>query len=256
MLMTFLESIQMQERFANKFHALITAMSNPVLSGSIPLLSSTLQSLASACTAYSSFSPAVEAISQLQEKILWLSDINYSGVETTLRSFIHAQDHLLNTVVFSSNTACQTLMNSLSMVLEQVEPYLPPEEKEQCESVIKPQITAKPCKRLTLSDALSILSILLSILFFVLGSMPDDQAERIIQQQNKIIANQEAEIVQLRKEDQVLLDTLDSLSDSINLLTDEIELLRDELEDLSDLPDNHSQADPGEPQQDCGNTQD
>lgn len=254
--MTLQESIQMQERLTNKFYSLATAMSGPALSCSIPLLSSTLQSLASACTTYSGFSPAVDAISQLQGKILWLSDINYSGVETALKTFTHAQDHLLNSVVLSNNTACQTLLNSLSMTLEQVEPYLPSEEKEQCEAVIKPQITANPCKRLTLSDALSILSILLSILFFVLGSMPDDQAERIIQQQNKIIANQEAEIAQLRKEDQTLLDTLNSLSDSINLLTNEIELLRDELEDPDGLLDSPGQADPGDTQQDSGNAQD
>lgn len=54
-----------------------------------------------------------------------------------------------------------------------------------------------------------------------------------------IIANQEAEIAQLRKEDQALLNTLDSLSDSINLLTNEIELLQDKLEDSDSLPDNY-----------------
>lgn len=93
-------------------------------------------------------------------------------------------------------------------------------------------------------------------LLFVIGSTPDDQTERIIQQQEAIIANQEAEIAQLRKEDQALLDTLDSLSDSINLLTNEIELLRDEIKDADDPPDNPGQANPGEPQQDSSDTQD
>lgn len=148
------------------------------------------------------------------------------------------------------------LFDSLIGTMEQIEPYLQPEEKGQCEAIIKPHLREKAHMHLTLSDALSILSILLSILFFLLSSMPDDQTDRIIQQQSRIIANQEAEIAQLRKEDQALLDTLDSLSDSINLLTNEIELFRDEIKDADDPPDNPGQTNPGEPQQDSSDTQD
>lgn len=254
--MTFQESIQAQERLINKFQSLFNAMSSPDLSDSTFVIRDAIQSLSSAYTAFSGLSSAIDAISQLQEKIMLLTNINYSGVEVALRGFTQAQDHLFNTIASSSNATCQTLLDSLLTTLEQAEPYFPPEEKKQCEAIIKPQVAEKHCTRLTLSDALSILSILLSVFFFVLGSMPDDQAERIIQQQNKIIANQESEIAQLRKEDQTLLDTLDSLSDSINLLANEIELLRDEIKDFDGFLNSPGQANPGESQQNNSSAQD
>lgn len=245
----------MYENIKNRLLALAVAMDNPSLSDSIPLLSSTLQSLASSCSAHFGLSSAVDAISQLQQQITRLTNINYSSTETALRTLAQTPDYLLNTISLSSSTACQNLCDSLSMALERAGPHLPQDEKERCETIIKSQVAEKPCPHLTLSDALSILSILLSILFFVFESIPDDQAERIIQQQSKIIANQEAEIAQLHKEDQALLDALDSLSGSINLLTNEIELLRDELEDFDAFPDVQNQTDAGDPQQDSSNTQ-
>lgn len=183
------------------------------------------------------------------------SDINYSGVEQALKTFEQIPNALLGTITLINDLPYQSLLNSLADTIAQVEPYLPQEEREKCERVIRPKLSKESRTRLTLSDALSILSILLSILFFMLGSMPDDQAERIIQQQDKIIANQEAEIAHLREEDQALLDALDSLSDSINLLTDEIELLRDKIEASDDPSDDSGQVDPGKAQQDDGDTQ-
>lgn len=214
------------------------------------------QSFSSAYASFSNISSVVDSLSQAQQNIVDLcSKIDYTGIETALNVVGQIQNSLIDSASILDNLPYRSLLNSLSGTLEQVEPYLPP-EMDRCETVVKPQLEDNSRMHLTLSDALSILSILLSILFFVLGSMPDDQAERIIQHQNKIIANQEAEIAQLRKEDQALLDTLDSLSDSINLLTDKIELLQDKLEDSDNLSDNHDQTDPSEPQQDSGNAQD
>lgn len=175
------------------------------------------------------------------------SHIDYDGIISALDTFAHVQTPPLSDFYINLAFPSQAILDQLCETLSRVEPYLPSEEQEKCETIIKPQLKEKTHTRLTLSDALSILSILLSVLFFVLGSMPDDQAERIIQQQDKIIANQEAEIAQLREEDQALLDTLDSLSDSINLLANEVELLRDELEDSDGFPNSPSQTDPGDP---------
>lgn len=250
----------MQSRLANTLNSVASAMSSPALNAGELFFESAsrlAQSFSSAYASFSNISSVVGSLSQAQQNIVDLcSKIDYTGIETALNVVGQIQNSLINSASTLDNLPYRSLMSSLSDTLEQVEPYLPPEEVDRCETVVKPQLEDNSRMHLTLSDTLSILSILLSILFFVLGSMPDDQAERIIQQQNKIIANQEAKIAQLRKEDQALLDTLDSLSDSINLLTDEIELLQDKLEDSDNLSDNHDQMDPGESQQDSGNAQD
>lgn len=159
----------MHQNIKNRLLALAVAMDNPSLSDSIPLLSSTLQSLASSCSAHFGLSSAVDAISQLQQQITRLTNINYSSTETALRTLAQTPDYLLNTVSLSSSTACQNLCDSLSIALERAGPHLPQDEKERCETIIKSQVAEKPCLHLTLSDALSILSILLSILFLCLN---------------------------------------------------------------------------------------
>lgn len=250
----------MQNRLANTLNSVVSAMSSPALNtGELFFESASrlAQSFSSAYASFSNISSVVGSLSQAQQNIVDLcSKIDYTGIETALNVVGQIQNSLIDSASILDNLPYRSLLNSLSDTLEQVEPYLPPEEVDRCETVVKPQLEDNSRMHLTLSDALSILSILLSILFFVLGSMPDDQTERIIQQQEAIIANQEAEIAQLRKEDRALLDTLDSLSDSINLLTNEIELLRDEIKDADDPPDNPGQANPGEPQQDSSDTQD
>lgn len=258
--MTLQESIQMQERSAKKVQPIISAMDSlPTNLGErfYESYNRMLQSIPSTYTLFSGISASIDALSQAQQNLVHMgSVIDYTGIETAMTALERIGSEAIDTASLFANSSYQELLGSLADTLTQVEPYLPQEEKERCESVIRPKLSEKSRTRLTLSDALSILSILLSILFFVLGSMPDDQAERIIQQQDEIIANQEAEIAQLREEDQALLDALDSLSGSINLLTDEIELLRDELGDPDDLPNSPSQANPGDPQQDDSDAQD
>lgn len=259
--MTLQESIRMQERFAKRIQPIVSAMTSlpPLDTRLYESYNHILQLASPTYTLFSGASSAITALTQIQQNLIQTcSNINYAcaGIEAALSAFEQLQGRIVDTTTILANSSCLTLLESLSSTLDRVEPYLPPDDREKCETIIKPQLKEKTHTRLTLSDALSILSILLSILFFVLGSMPDDQAERIIQQQNKIIANQEAEIAQLREDDQALLNALDSLSNSINLLTDEIELLRDKLKDSDDLPDSPGQTDPGEPQQDDSNTQD
>ena len=253
--MTLQESIEMQERISKKIDFLASATSGPAFGASDLFLdryAAIAQTLDSIETASTQITAAIEAASQFQQVFPQIVNVSHTGLELALRAFEQIPESLRSAQTF---LPVPSLLDSLTDTLVQIEPYLSPEERENCENTILPKLREKSRPRLTLSDALSILSILLSILFFMLGSMPDDQAERIIQQQDKIIANQEAEIAQLREEDQALLDALDSLSDSINLLTDEIELLRDKIEASDDPSDGSGQVDPGKTQQDDNDTQ-
>ena len=251
--MTFQEMIETQEKLAQILEPIIPMMGSPTLGFGAPLLGRDTDLVRS----FSGLTFTISALPQLQQDIAQLCpNIDCAEIGSVLNDFGQLPSNLVGSISLLGELPYRSLLDSLSVTLEHVEPYLSLEEKDHCEAIIEPLTNEKPYTHLTLSDALSILSILLSILFFVLGSMPDDQTERIIQQQDKIIANQEAEILQLREEDQALLDALNSLSDSINLLTDEIELLRDELEGCGGPSDSISQMNPGESQQDNSDAQD
>lgn len=118
------------------------------------------------------------------------------------------------------------LRKSLLSALNQIKICLPPNEKRKFEDIVIPQIKQKTKTRLTLSEALALLSILVSIFFGVVSSMPNEQIERIIAQ-NEIFIKQHAEIAKSR-EDKDLINALNSLSDSINTLSDQVNQLNKE----------------------------
>jgi hypothetical protein len=168
------------------------------------------------------------------------TNVNFNVVQASLTSFERIQPSFLNTFINILDIPYKSILDTVTDALEYAEPYLPPETKEECKNTVLPKL--KSSRKLTLSDALAILSLLVTILFGILSSTPDEQMDRIIAQNERII-EQQAELIQLQKEDKALLDTLDSLSDSINLLSDEIELLREELESSGNLGNSPDQPD-------------
>lgn len=189
--------------------------------------------------AYLNLPVVLDSMSSIQQKFIDLySNIDYQEIIAALISLEQSYEEILNTTFIS-------ILDSLSDILMQVEPYLPPEVKEKSENIFLSELKSK--HKLTLSDAVAILSLLVTIFFGIVSSMPDEQAERIITQ-NEIIIEQQKEIVQLQKEDTELLNTLKSLSDNINLLSDEIELLREEIKGSDNIPSGSSQFDAKEGQ--------
>lgn len=257
--MTFLECIQMQENLSRRLESLVSPLAfSPSVVNSVLLANcnSIAQSLLSTHVETSNLSSMAGTLSMLQKRVVDLhSAINYPGVEMALKTFDLIPNSLLGTAMLTNDLPHQPLLDSLSGTLAQIEPYLPEDKKEECDNIIRPKLSKATHIRLTLSDTISILSLLVTIFFGIVASMPDDQTERIIAQ-NDIIVEQQAEIIRLKQEDEALLDALDSLSDSINLLTDEIELLRDELENTNDPPDGSGQAGTEDTQQQDGDTQD
>lgn len=247
--MTLQETIQMQAGMIKTLE-LFAKAANPIVFAAVSASQSAAGSLPLIASAASSLPKMQRSIVQSY------ASINFDGIGAAMATLNRTQCDSSSDASLFEDSLSQSMLDSLVAALNQAEPYLPPEEKEQCETVIKPRLERRSRTRLTLGDALTILNLLLTIFFFVLGTMPDDQAERIIQQQNKIIANQEAEITQLREDDQALLDTLESLSNNINLLAEKIELRQHELGDINDLADGPNQAEPCEPQQDASDAQD
>lgn len=82
-------------------------------------------------------------------------------------------------------------------------------------------------KRLSRGDMISLASLLLSIVFFLISSRPSEQLERIAKQ-NEIMIEQNEKVIELIQEDKQLIETLNALQDSIDLLTDKANALRNE----------------------------
>lgn len=189
--------------------------------------------------AYLNLPVVLDSMSSIQQKFIDLySNIDYQEIITALTSLEQSYEEMLN-------TTCISVLDSLSDILMQAEAYLPPRVKEESGDIVFSNLKSK--HGFALSDAVAILSLLVSIFFGIVSSMPDDQAERIITQ-NEIIIEQQKEIIQLQKEDKELSNILQSLSDNINLLSDEIELLREEIKGSDNIPSGSSQFDAKEGQ--------
>lgn len=153
-----------------------------------------------------------------------------------LNSVFSAQSQtLLCTAAFSLGVKrYNAIIQAFSKAVTASEPYIPPEEVHQVENVI-PAVQQKK-HRLSISDVLALISILVTIYTSIISSRPNDQLDRIITQ-NDIIISQQEELIPLKQEDLKLMEVLNTLCDSINLLTDEVELLQEELERSNNLSD-------------------
>lgn len=153
-----------------------------------------------------------------------------------LNSLAQIKSQISQSAIAASSALEQydAVIQAFSKAVTASEPYISSEELNQAENAIP--VVQQRKHRLSFSDIITLISILLTIYTSIISSRPNDQLDRIIAQNNMIISQQE-ELISLNQEDLELMETLDTLRDSINLLTDEVELLREELESSDDLSD-------------------
>lgn len=107
-------------------------------------------------------------------------------------------------------------------------------------------------KKITFSAAVSLLNILLVVLGLILQYLPDDQLDRIIEQ-NDIQIEQTEEIIQNGDD---LVEALNNIGDGLYMLADQIKLLREEAEDSDCPPEIPSDSDTENQQEENADTQD
>lgn len=257
--MTIEESVRLQERISNKLSPLAMGMVNSIPDVTNLFLdqyNSIIQSLNSAMITPTYLSTIANTMSYVQQKFVSMySGIDYQGICAAISCFERIQENLVNNLDIFDTTSYQPIQDSLENTLTYVEPYLPPEKKEECESVILPKLSKESKAKLTLGDAVAILSLLVSIFFGIITSLPNGQTERLIAQ-NETILTQQDEIIQLEKEDEELLNALNSLTDSINLLSEEVEALREESESPENISDGQNLLDVEDSQDEHSNTED
>lgn len=249
---------RLQERISRTLDHVAKIMNNSIpMAGSLFLeqYNRTIQMFNAIMRTPDYFSGITATLAQFQQNIISISDIDYQGIYTTISEVARISGNVANSLASFNFATYQNILDSLINTLARVEPYLPPEKKEECEKVILPKLSKEPKTKLTLGEILAILSLLVSILFGIIASRPSDQLERLIEQNEIIIAQQQNEIAQLNEEDKKLLNALESLTDSINLLSEEAELLRNKLEGSENTSDGQPLPDTEDSQENQSNAE-
>ena len=108
----------------------------------------------------------------------------------------------------------------------------------------------------TFDRVLALLSLLVTIYFGILQSLPSEQMSEMIEQNNEIIENQEEELEELRESNQQIREILQNLTDSISDLTEELDALREQPNALHDVGDDSNNLADSEAHADAADRED
>lgn len=145
--------------------------------------------------------------------------------------------------------ATQDYIRQVASTFEKALPYMDSKQEKKYKEEVLPKLKRSIEHKLSISDLIAIISLIVAIYFGIISSLPDEQLDRISQQsevitkQNAVIIEQQKEIIEFQQEDLKLRDTLDSPTDSINMLSDQVQSLREEIERSNDLSKLDSQFD-------------
>lgn len=138
----------------------------------------------------------------------------------------------------------QNLMDSLDRVLERSRAWVLSEEPEECEHSVSPAPAQKAASLITFDRALALLSLLISLLAFLVTLQPNTQLDEQIEQNERIIAIQEEQLELERQNTQELQELTQDLSElivelhgQIQAQSQQIEALREQLQDTGELPE-------------------
>ena len=126
------------------------------------------------------------------------------------------------------------IRDSIEKSVAEAESFMSPPQQAACKDIIFPKLHCP----LSLSDALTIFGILVSILLFLLGQLPNEQLDRLIEQQQQQTEYLE-EVVELKhQENEALMSAIGLMTHTIEQLSDEIEVLKEQCseDDVDTLP--------------------
>ena len=229
------------DRYSELFAAMKTAASNAAKFSSVDLsgLSETLRRITLAYP-YPDLSPLINVVRQIS-----LAD--YSA------PFLNTLSELreISQTVSDSVLVSVELQQSIISVLRSAGSYMDDEQKAIVDE-IDPEILnpspepPAPKPKLSLSNLLAILGILINIICLIVQQLPDEQLDVLAAQNEEIIALDEelsrqhseeiALLIQLNETGQKIVDLLDDGAEIGSLLTDEPEALPDGLADPDQVP--------------------
>ena len=196
--------------------------------------------LASSSTAIN-ISQISETLSALTNEILNLVTDNNLKNLTTVVETIAAQ---LSIIVESpwTNIPVDSIVSIPVETIESIQStitHLDEGQQTTCQEFIQSHAQEFQKRKMTLPDALALLTLLVTIFFGILQLLPDQQLEKIIEQNDTRIAQNEVIIQNQTELESVLYD----LGNGIHLLTDVVDSIRDGNEDIDDFSKIQSHTD-------------
>ena len=126
------------------------------------------------------------------------------------------------------------IRDSIEKSVAEAESFMSPPQQAACKDVI----STKLHRPLSLSDALTIFSILVTIWTTLMSQLPNEQLDRLIEQQQQQTEYLE-EIIELKhQENDALMSAIGLMTQTIEQLSDEIEVLKEQYseDDADSLP--------------------
>lgn len=203
----------------------IAYLSDPIVDpGTISKITASMQDT------YINFSKAAEIVANYQKPIIDISKI------VDLQQVMSAS--LGSAFADLSSVAIESARESIEMASR----YLSDEHHEKVESVALELASEEPAtkvpahRRLSVSDWIGLLNILVTLILAVLSYLPDPQLDELIHEETIVIEQQEALLNQQSEEIQVLKQLLESanyVSDVLDVLNQETDTVVDSLDDGS-----------------------
>lgn len=199
-------------------------------------------------------SPLQEIISMRSDSYVQALNTSFEGLSALLECWKESFDD--DTQLEPSIAVSEDTMQAI----RELEPLVPEDQREEFQKIVAsttenqedstqeflPHLKATSKKHLTFSDTIALINVLVAIFFGIIQSMPSKQQERIIEQgdiqiaqNDTIIQNQEKILEQ--QVDTALPDALNVSNGSIHLLMDETEILCDELKSSDEVVDSDRQ---------------
>lgn len=183
----------------------------------------------------------------LEKSIDWesLVDISDSFIQLKKDINLHYSSEYFEKLSTQISSSTNQLSDHLYDTWIQVAPMITEENHQLLHLTENPSIEKVKHKTpLSISDKIAVLGLLLTIFTLLLGFLPDTQLEKLQQQNEEIIANQQRSIELTEERNQQLEKSILMLQDTIEALHQEIQSFREQEQDVincSDLQTNSQQ---------------
>ena len=231
------------DRYSALFAAMKAAAENAMKLSSVDLsgMSETLQRISRLQEFKPDLSPLMTTIQRisLADHSSYMSSLaKMQQLSQSFRDSLPVSDELQQSIIRVLRSAGSYMDDDQKAVVDEIDPEILNPSPEQP--------AAKP--KLSLSNLLAILGILINLVFVIIQQMPDEQLEEIAAQ-NEVMIEQNEDLIRQNSEELALLQ---QLADTGNQIADLLEDAGVEIEDLTDLQTDPDQVSVDSPESDPG----
>ena len=231
------------DRYSALFAAMKTAAENAMKLSSVDLsgMSETLQRISRLQEFKADLSPLMTTIQRisLADTSSYMSTLSkMQQLSQSFKDSLPVSDELQQSIIRVLRSAVSYMDDDQKAVVDEIDPEILNSSPEQ--SAVKP--------KLSIPVLLAILNLLMSLVFFIVQRLPNEQLEEIAAQ-NEVMIEQNEDLIRQNSEEIALLQ---QLADTGNQIADLLEDAGVDIEDLTDLQTDPDQESVDSPESDPG----